>query len=89
MQLLVRMQYLVNKCYMAQVQSFNQSHFFKIKKKIEVSVLNFSFFTVNHCMYVCIGMEKGYEPKCTVAFSQERRVKSLIFFLVCNCRITI
>ena len=65
------MRYIVNNCYMAQVQSSSsaQVYFFKIKVK-DRGVLNFPFFIMNHFGYACMGREGWYVPKCTVAYSQ-------------------
>ena len=65
---------------MGQVQSFGQSCFFKIKIKYG-RVINFSFFTMNHFVHAGIGRVGEHLPKCTVTYSQGRRVKIFDFFV--------
>ena len=63
------------------VKWFNQSVFFMMKIK-DGGVLNFSFFTINHFVYACMAMERGYVPKSTVAYSQGGMVKCFSFLCV-------
>ena len=42
-------------------------------------MLNFSFFTMNYFVYACIKKDGGYATKCTVAYSQQGRIKHFDF----------
>ena len=56
---------------------FNKLHFFKIKVK-DNGVLNFSFFKMNHFVYVCMegkGRREGINQNAILAYSQGGRLK--------------